>query len=146
MENAKCYNFPAGYPLKCLIRAKKLSAEWIIRTCMSVDELFRGALFTPTPKLHFIRWHPPTPGMEKFNCDRSLQGKSAAGGCILRNWRGGILLVGAVNYGHTSVVMVESRALRDGLQAALERGYFRLDMEGDNSIVIGASLKEIEVP
>jgi len=41
--------------------------------------------------------------------------------------------------------MAECRALLDGLQAALERGFSRLDIEGDNSVVIGASKKEIEV-
>jgi len=54
--------------------------------------------------------------------------------------------VGASNYGNTSVVMAESRALRDGLQAALKFGYPRLDIGGENSVVIGALKKEIEVP
>ena len=68
-----------------------------------------------------------------------------AGGYILRDWRGAILLLGAVNYGHTSVIMAESRALRDGLQGALERRFLRLDIEGDNSVMLGASQKKIEV-
>ena len=53
--------------------------------------------------------------------------------------------MGASNYGNTSVVLTESRALWDGLQVALKFGYSRLDIEGDNSIVIGALRKEIEV-
>ena len=55
-------------------------------------------------------------------------------------------MVGASNYGNTPVVMAESRALRDGLQEALKFGYSRLDIEGDNSIVICVLRKEIEVP
>ena len=145
MRNATIFQQDFLQPLKCLILAKKLSAEWSIRTLMSVDEFFQGSFFTPTHKLHFIRWHPSTPGTTKLNFDGSLQGKSAAGGYILRDWRGEILLLGAANYGHTSVVMAESRALRDGLQAALERGYSRLDIEEDSSVVIGGSKKEIEV-
>ena len=54
--------------------------------------------------------------------------------------------MGASNYGNTSVIMAESRALQDGLQAALKSGFHRLLIEGDNSIVIGAFKKELEVP
>jgi len=71
--------------------------------------------------------------------------KSAAGGYVLRDWRGEILLLGAGNYGNTSVAMAESRTLRDGIQAALEKGYPRLDIKGDNFVVISAIKKEIEV-
>uniref|UniRef100_A0A7C8ZIP8 RNase H type-1 domain-containing protein n=1 Tax=Opuntia streptacantha TaxID=393608 RepID=A0A7C8ZIP8_OPUST len=42
--------------------------------------------------------------------------------------------------------MVESRALRDGLQAALQFGLLRLEIEGDNSIVIDALQKKSAVP
>jgi len=49
-----------------------------------------------------------------------------------------ILMVGAANYGNTSVIIAEGWALRDGLQAAIEAGYTMLDIEGDNFIVIGA--------
>jgi len=83
--------------------------------------------------------------MVKLNFDGSLQGNSAAGGYIIRDWKGEILEVGASNYGNTSVIMVESRALRDGLQAALKSGFHRLVIEGDNSIVIGAFKNEVEV-
>ena len=83
MRNATIFQQDLFQPLKCLIRAKKLSAEWSIRTCMSVDEFFQGSFFTPTYKLHFIRWHLPTSGTAKLNFDGSLQGKSTAGGYIL---------------------------------------------------------------
>jgi len=113
---------------------------------MSVEEFFQGSSFTPTHKIHFIRWLPPPSGTVKLNFDGSLQGKSAAGGYILRDWRGAIIVVGASNYGNTSVVMAKSRALGDGLQAALKFGFPSLEIEGDNSVVIGAIKKEIEVP
>ena len=54
--------------------------------------------------------------------------------------------MGAANYGNTSVIMAESRALRYGLQAALKCGFHRLVIESDNSIVVGAFKKELEVP
>jgi len=81
---------------------------------MSVEDFFQGSSFTPRHKLDFIRWLPPTPGIVKLNFDGSLQGKSVAGGYILRDWRGAIIVMGASNYGNTSVVMAESQALKDG--------------------------------
>jgi len=82
----------------------------------------------------------------KLNFDGSLQGQSAAGGFIIRDWKGEVLTVGASNYGNTSVIMAESRALRDGLQAAVDSGLHRLVIEGDNSIVISVFKKDHEVP
>ena len=46
-------------------------------------------------------------------------------------------MVGAPNYGHTSVITVEGQALRDGIQAVIEAGYTMLDIKGDNFIIIG---------
>ena len=112
---------------------------------MSVDDP-QGTFFTPKHNLHFIRWHPSTPGTVKLNFEGSLQGKSATDGYILRDWREALLLLGALNYGDTSVTMAESHALQDGLQEAIRRGFSRLEIEGDNSLVIGASLKQVEVP
>ena len=73
MRNAVIFQQETFQPNKCLIRAKKTSAEWRIRTCMSVDDFHQGSLSTPPHKLQFIRWHPPTPGTVKLNFDGSLQ-------------------------------------------------------------------------
>jgi len=113
---------------------------------MSIEDFFKGSSSTLTHKLQFIRWHPPSPGTVKLNFDGSLQGKSAAGGYILQDWRGEILALGASNYGTMSVVMAESRSLRDSLQAALRIGASQLQIEGDNDVVIDPYNKEIEVP
>ena len=146
MRNAVIFQQEVVQPIKCLIRAKKLCAEWRIRTCMSVDHLTQGSFFTPPNKIHFIRWQPPTPGAVKLNFDGSLQGSSAAGGFIIRDWRGEILIMGASNYGDTSVILAECRALRDGLVAALNYEFSNLVVEGDNSMVVGAFNKETAVP
>jgi len=55
-------------------------------------------------------------------------------------------MMGVSNYGNTSAVMAESRALRDGLQAALKFGFSSFEIEGDNCAVIDAVKKEIEAP
>uniref|UniRef100_A0A7C9A002 Uncharacterized protein n=1 Tax=Opuntia streptacantha TaxID=393608 RepID=A0A7C9A002_OPUST len=71
-KNAAVFNNEIFNPVACLIRAKKASAEWRIRTCMSVDHYFRGSsssLGTPT---HLVRWYPPPPGFVKLNFDGSL--------------------------------------------------------------------------
>ena len=56
------------------------------------------------------------------------------------------MALGDDNYGHTSVLLAESRALRDGLETALNAGFYRLTVEGDNSLVIAAFNKKLEVP
>jgi len=114
---------------------------------MSVDISIQGSSSTPSINQNqFIRWQPPSPGMVKLNFDGSLQGNSAAGGFIIRDWKGEILALGADNYGHTSVLLAESRALRDGLETALNAGFYRLTVEGDNSLVIAAFNKKLAVP
>jgi len=54
--------------------------------------------------------------------------------------------MGAANYGTTSVVLAESRAPWDGLQAALKFGHQRLEIEGDNNFITSAVRKETTIP
>ena len=42
--------------------------------------------------------------------------------------------------------MAEGRALRDALQATIEAGYRRLDVEGDNLIIIEALQGKSAIP
>jgi len=72
----------------------------------------------------------------KVNFDGSVQNNSAAGGYIIRDWRGMVLKLGAAYYGNTSIIMAEGNALRDGIQAVIATGYCKLDIEGDNMIII----------
>ena len=147
MRNEVIFQQIVAQPITCLIRAKKFCAEWRIRTCMSVDSFTQGSSSTPPNKnIQLIRWQPPTPGTVKLNFDGSLQGNSAAGGFIIRDWKGEILQMGANSYGHTSILLAESRAFRDGLGAALHAGFSRIVVEGDNQLVIAAFNKELEVP
>ena len=97
-KNAVLFQNKIFNPMKCLIRAKKLSAEWRIRICMSVDNFFQGNSSAPIKNYKFIRKQSPNPGRVKLNFDGSLQNNSAVGGYILRGWREEILMVGAANY------------------------------------------------
>ena len=56
----------------------------------------------------------------------------------MRDWRGKIIKVGAANYGLTSSLVAEARALKDGVLLAVRAGYSKISMEGDNVLVIQA--------
>jgi len=113
---------------------------------MSVDTFLQGHSTIPVKTPFFVRWEPPFPGRVKLNFDGSLQNGSAAGGYVLRDWRGMVLLVGATSFGRTSIVMAEGRALRDGLQAAINGGYRNLEIEGDNMLIIQAIQNQTQIP
>jgi len=84
-RNAVIFQNEIFNPMKCLIRAKKLSVEWRIRNYLSVDDISQGLSFTPLKIYKFIRWHSPNFG-RVLNFDDSLQINSAAGRYILRDW------------------------------------------------------------
>jgi len=88
---------------------------------MSVDNFFQGNSSAPIKNYKFIRKQSPNSERVKLNFDGSLQNNLAAGGYILRDWRGAILMVGAANYGTALIIMVEGRALRDEIQKQLRR-------------------------
>jgi len=113
---------------------------------MSVDDLVQGSSLTPPKPPQFIRWNAPPPGSTKINFDGSLQNLSAAGGFIMRDWRGAVVMIGTSNYGSTSIMVAEGRALKDGIQAASAAGYNRLHIEGDNLTVIEALQGKTSIP
>jgi len=133
-------------PIGCLIRAKQDDAEWRIRTCMSVDFNQKGPSSSPSTSFHLVRWNTSPPGFVKINFDGSLLNSSAAGGYILWDWMGKLLKVGADYYGHTSILVTKGWALRDGISAAIQAGFSKLYIEGDNLIVIQALTGKSIVP
>jgi len=99
-------------PLLCLIKAKKAMTEWSIRTRMSVDSFPGGYLSTPLHKNFFIvRWASPPLGVIKVNFDGSCIGQSTTGGFLLSDWTGRLIQLGACNYGTTSIIVAEARAM-----------------------------------
>jgi len=59
-------------PLACLLSAKKVYAEWRIRSYIVVDDYFKGHSSTPSATANkFIRWYPPQSGVVKINFDKS---------------------------------------------------------------------------
>ena len=64
----------------------------------------------------------------------------------MRDWAGKVLKVGAANYGLSSCLVTEGRALKDGFLLAVQAGYMELIIEGDNLVVIQALQGKIPVP
>ena len=111
------------------------------------EELYnRGASSPLSTSIHLVRWDPPPPGFVKINFDGLLLNSSAAGGCVLRDWTGKLLKIGAANYGTTSITVAEARALKDGVSATIQAGYRRLLIEGDDNTVIQALIGKTQVP
>jgi len=54
--------------------------------------------------------------------------------------------MGSCFYGTTSILVAEARALRDGLQVAIQAGIRNLNIKGDNKIVLQAIEGKICTP
>ena len=57
-----------------------------------------------------------------------------------------MLLAGARFLEQAPILVAEATAVRDGLIAALEAGYRRIEVEGDNQVVISATQARITPP
>jgi len=133
--------------LACLISAKKGFAKWRIRSSISLDDYVKGHSSTPSsPNIRLVRWSPPQPGTVKLNFNGSYINSAARGGFILRDRTGKLLKAGAANYGLTSSLVAEAKALKDGVFLAVQAGYSRISIEGDNMIVIQALKGEGQMP
>ncbi|CAL2255376.1 unnamed protein product [Prunus armeniaca] len=59
---------------------------------------------------------------------------------------GHVLLAGSNNVGENSINVAESIALQDGLDAAIERGWDQIIVEGDSKLVIDSTVKKASPP
>uniref|UniRef100_A0A7C9D1H1 RNase H type-1 domain-containing protein n=1 Tax=Opuntia streptacantha TaxID=393608 RepID=A0A7C9D1H1_OPUST len=107
---------------------------------MLVDSFPRGDPSPTHNKNHFILiWVSPPTGLVKQNFDDSCIDLSTLGGFILREWMGQLLKLGACDYGTTFITVAEVRAMRDGILMAIQPGFQRIVVEGDNKTVIQAA-------
>ena len=95
---------------------------------------------------HLIGWTSPRGGYIKINFDGSKSAARAAAGFVIRNWQGGFISAGVRFLEQASILVAEATAMRDGVRAAIQAGFSRLEVEGDNQIVIQAVQKQIQVP
>ena len=88
----------------------------------------------PTP----VKWTPPSLGWAKLNTDGSSRGNPgiAGGGGVIRDsfgvWVGGFSRA----IGHTTSVQAELRALKDGLNIAIDLEISYLDIEMDSLVAV----------
>ena len=82
-----------------------------------------------------VQWQPPARGWLKLNFDGSFyydaSGRASIGG-VIRYCDGNVLVAFAERTEHSSVGIVEARALIRGLRLALDNFIGRLVVEGDD--------------
>ncbi|CAM0872741.1 unnamed protein product [Alopecurus aequalis] len=82
-----------------------------------------------------VQWQPPPLGWFKLNFDGSVyhdgSGRASIGG-VIRDWNGRVLVAFAEQTEHSTVGIVEARALIYGLRQALSCYLGRLVVEGDD--------------
>jgi len=134
-----------------LLRAKRSWAEWRIRTSHSGLSSFTSSsspsqAHQPTSVSRLIRWKLPSGGFLKLNFDGTKSAAGAAAGFVLRSWTGAFIQAGTRFLEHASILVAEAMAMRDGINAALQAGFRRLEVEGDNQVVLNAVQKAIHPP
>ncbi|VVA35847.1 PREDICTED: ribonuclease [Prunus dulcis] len=114
--------------------------------CVSLDfwRLNSTARFDLADSM-MIKWHPPPTGWIKVNSDGSLLNSHASTGFVIRDSEGHVLIAGSNNIGENSINVAECVALRDGLAAALDRGWHRM-IEGDSKLVIDSIRGKVNLP
>ncbi|ONI02233.1 hypothetical protein PRUPE_6G185900, partial [Prunus persica] len=93
-----------------------------------------------------IKWHLPPTAWIKINFDGYVINSQASIGFFIQNNDGHVLLAGANNIGKNSINVVESVALQDGLDDAIDRGWGQIVVEGDSKLVIDSVLKKVIFP
>jgi len=105
---------------------------------MHVDRRLLHGVFSPLNHLQPFREMPPSLRFVKINFEGSLINSSAAGRFIIRDWTRKLIKTGGTSYGQVSILVAEARALRDAVKIAAQADYNKIDIEGDNLIVIYA--------
>ena len=84
------------------------------------------------------RWSPPPSSFIKLNFEGAFKGNlgPAGGGGVFRNSQGEILHIYTINLGHTTNNAAKINAMVKGLNIAIHKGYHKLILEGDSSLVI----------
>ncbi|GJX00981.1 reverse transcriptase [Tanacetum coccineum] len=85
-------------------------------------------------------WFPPTNGEIKINCDAGVGNDGVAGlGFVIRSHTEAVLVAGSKHVNCvTSVVEAEAKACLWAIQLALAKGFTRVVLESDSSILVEA--------
>ncbi|XP_039803633.1 uncharacterized protein LOC120667670 [Panicum virgatum] len=95
--------------------------------------------FQPSSRVVLVQWTPPPHGWFKINFDGSVyhdgSGRASIGGAI-RDSAGRVVLAFAEPTKHSTVGIVEARAMIRGLRLALGLGLRRVVVEGDDLVLV----------
>lgn len=83
-----------------------------------------------------VRWELLSIDYVKINFEGSVRGKKAAVSYIIRNYAGKMIAGGVIKMREFIILIAEIIGLREGIKKVIEMGYMRLEIEGDNIIVI----------
>ncbi|XP_061993617.1 uncharacterized protein LOC133711526 [Rosa rugosa] len=81
-----------------------------------------------------VKWQPPNSEQVKLNFDGFVRNGSATIGFVIWNSDGNPLVVANKRLGHSSVLIAEAIALRDGLHTVLLHHYPNISVEGDSKL------------
>ena len=135
-RNALIFRNVVPSPMGTVLRAKRNWAEWKLRTThSSVPSSTPGSHNLPSQarSSHHIRWKLPYGGFIKINFDGSHSSAGAAAGFVLRNWKGGFIMAGSRFMENAPILVAEATAMRDGISAALQAGYRKIQVEDDSN-------------
>ena len=150
-RNALVFRNEVTPPMGTLLRAKRSWAEWRIRNShsglsSSTSSPTKSPVHQTTTASQLIRWKLPSGGVLKLNFDGTKSAAGAAAGFVLRSWTGAFIQAGTRFLEHAPILVAETMAMRDGIYAALKAGFRRLEVEGNNQVVIHAVQKVIQPP
>ena len=83
------------------------------------------------PKGKWIKWAPPPFGILKLNTDGSSRNGMAAGGGIIRDYKGSALVAFSTFYGPGTNTFAEARAPLFGLMLCYRLGYSKVAVESE---------------
>lgn len=94
------------------------------------------------PKGKWIKWAPPPPfGILKLNTDGSSRNGMAAGGGIIRDYKGSALVAFSTFYGPGTNTFAEARAPLFGLMLCYRLGYSKVAVESEKKSFLIASVE-----
>jgi len=120
--------------LNCPMNECIILNSWKLQLHPLTTSPYTNANHKPSPTL----WEALETGCHKLNFDGASKGNPGpeSYGAIIRNSKGEILHIVAVNLGHKTNNVVEIWGLLRGLQAAKDQEIFLIIAEGDSQIVI----------
>ena len=129
-----------------MLDASTRGKRWMENPNFYIVWTLQQGVFFPLPPQITLWINPPPPAFIKINFDRSINNSLASSRYILHDKIGGQLKEGASYYGHTSILVAEVRALREGVISIVQKAINKIIIEGSNQIVIQALKGNIQIP